>query len=101
MLTDICEQILGIRPTVAGWKETVIHPAISSIDEAAITIPTVKGELVYCFKDGGNIFRTTISIPKGMKVHFIAPDGYASTHGRDMSLEAGTHNLEFHNNQHK
>ncbi len=101
MLTDICEQILGIRPTVAGWKETVIHPAISSIDEAAITIPTVKGELVYCFKDGGNIFRTTISIPKGMKVHFIAPDGYASTHGRDMLLEAGTHNLEFHNNQHK
>ena len=96
MLTDICEQILGIRPTVAGWKEAIIHPAVSPIHEATIAIPTVNGKLVYGFKDEGNIFHATISIPKGMTVLFIAPDGYASNNGHEMSLKSGTHELVFH-----
>ena len=96
MLTDICEQILGIRPTVAGWKEAIIHPAVSPIHEATIAIPTVNGKLMYGFKDEGNIFHATISIPKGMTVLFIAPDGYASNNGHEMSLKSGTHELVFH-----
>ena len=96
MLTDICEQILGIRPAVAGWKEAIIHPAVSPIHEATIAIPTVNGKLVYGFKDEGNIFHATISIPKGMTVLFIAPDGYASNNGHEMSLKSGTHELVFH-----
>jgi hypothetical protein len=92
----ICEQILGIRPTVAGWKEAIIHPAVSPIHEATIAIPTVNGKLMYGFKDEGNIFHATISIPKGMTVLFIAPDGYASNNGHEMSLKSGTHELVFH-----
>ena len=95
-LKNICEQILGIRPTVAGWKEAIIHPAVSPIHEATIAIPTVNGKLMYGFKDEGNIFHATISIPKGMTVHFISPDGYASNNGHEMSLKSGTHELVFH-----
>ena len=95
MLTDICEQILGIRPTAPGWKEVVIHPTVSPITEAAITIPTVAGPLSYSFKNDGTTYRTTVTVPKGMKVHFIAPDGYTSANSRDGLLRAGTHELEF------
>ena len=95
MLTDICEQILGIRPTAPGWKEVMIHPAVSPITEAAITIPTVAGTLSYSFKDDGTIYRTTVTVPKGMMVHFIAPDGYTPINNRNGLLRAGTQELEF------
>ena len=69
---------------------------VPEIVVCAIAIPTVNGKLVYGFKDEGNIFHATISIPKGMTVLFIAPDGYASNNGHEMSLKSGTHELVFH-----
>lgn len=88
MLTDICEQILGIRPTAPGWKEVMIHPAVSPITEAAITIPTVAGTLSYSFKDDGTIYRATVTVSKGMTVRFCTPDG-------EQILRGGTHNVAF------
>ena len=95
MLTDICEQILGIRPTAPGWKEVVIRPTVSPITEAAITIPTVAGPLSYSFKGDGTIYRATVTIPKGMTVHIAPPDGYTPTGGTRASLRSGTYKLEF------
>ena len=88
MLTDICEQILGIRPTAPGWKEVTIRPAVSPITEAAITIPTVNGTLSYSFKDDGSVYRVTVTIPKNMMVRFSTPNG-------EQILREGTHNVAF------
>ena len=88
MLTDICEQILGIRPTAPGWKEAVIRPTASPITEAAITIPTVNGTLSYSFKDDGPVYRATVNVPKGMTVRFCTPDG-------EQLLQKGTHDVSF------
>ena len=99
MLTDICEQILGIRPTAAGWKEVVIRPTVGLSPlgetegakasprggwEGAITIPTVNGKLSYRFKDDGTSYRATVTIPKGMIVRF-----------REQTLQFGTHEVAF------
>ena len=88
MLTDICEQILGIRPTAPGWKEVSIRPIVSPITEADITIPTVNGTLSYSFKDDGSVYRATVTIPKNMMVRFSTPDG-------EQILRGGTHNVAF------
>ena len=88
MLTDICEQILGIRPTAPGWKEVVIRPTVSPITEAAITIPTVKGTLSFSFKDDGTTYRATVTVPKGMTVRFCTPTG-------EQILRGGKHNVAF------
>ena len=88
MLTDICEQILGIRPSAPGWKEVMIRPTVSPITEAAITIPTVIGTLSYGFKDDGSTYRATVTIPQGMTVRFCTPTG-------EQILRGGTHNVAF------
>ena len=88
MLTDICEQILGIRPSAPGWKEVMIRPTVSPITEAAITIPTVAGPLSYDFKDDGSVYRATVTIPQGMTVRFCTPTG-------EQILRGGTHNVAF------
>ena len=93
MLTDICEQILGIRPTTPGWKEVTIRPTAvphpiggteEGFTEAAITIPTVSGKLSYRFSDDGTTYRATITVPKGMTVRF-----------REQMLQSGTHEVAF------
>ena len=91
--TVIAQYILGIRPTVAGWKEVAIHPAVSPLHEAAITIPTINGTLSYSFKNDGSTYRATVNIPEGMLVRFTAPDGYTMQSGSQQVLKAGRHEL--------
>ena len=108
MLTDICEQILGIRPIAPGWKEVAIRPAVvpppsgerlrvgdrrsgilrGGFTEAAITIPTVNGTLSFSFKDDGTTYRATVTVPKGMTVRFCSPDA-------EQILRTGTHEVAF------
>ena len=88
MLTDICEQILGIRPAVAGWKEVIIRPMVSPITDAAITIPTVNGTLSYSFKDDGTTYHANVTIPRDMTVRFYTPGG-------EHILRRGTHEVTF------
>lgn len=95
MLTDICEQILGIKPKLPGWKEVNIHPVHSSIHEATITIPTVNGALSYSFREEEDIFQATVAVPIGMIVRFITPNGYTSVNGYEQILESGTHKIKF------
>ena len=95
MLTDICEQILGIKPKTAGWREVSIRPTISSIREASITIPTVAGMLSYSFKCEDDAYQSVVSIPKGMTALLSAPDGYESERECPITLTAGTHKLVF------
>ena len=50
MLTVIAENICGIRPVTAGWKEFEICPD-PLIKECSIVIPSVSGKISSSFKD--------------------------------------------------
>ena len=64
MLTVIAENICGIRPTTAGWKEFEICPE-PLISECDIVIPSVAGKIASAFKDTEDTFTLKVSIPKG------------------------------------
>ena len=91
--TVIAQYILGIRPTAAGWKEVIIHPIISPLHEASITIPSICGILSYNFKDDGTTYRAIVTVPEGVQVRFIAPDGYSMPGGCEQVLGIGIHEL--------
>lgn len=91
--TVIAQYILGIRPTAAGWKEVVIHPTISPLREASITIPSVRGTLSYSFKDDGVTYRASVTVPEGMQVRFTAPNGYSMLGGCEQVIGAGRHEM--------
>lgn len=91
--TVIAQYILGIRPSKAGWSEVSIHPVISPLQEAAISIPSVKGTLTYRFQNDGTTYQATVIVPEGMDVHFTAPDGYTFGASNERRLGAGTHQL--------
>lgn len=64
MLTVIAENICGVRPTVAGWKEFEISPD-PIISECDIVIPSVAGNIASAFKDTEDKFIMNVSVPKG------------------------------------
>lgn len=74
MLTDICEHIIGLRPTSPGWKtfEFAPHPVIP---DASITVPTVSGEIRASYTTGDD-FRMTLTVPKGTRATIKLPVKY-------------------------
>ena len=73
MLTVIAENICGVRPTVAGWKEFEIRP-MPLISECDIVIPSVSGKIRSAFKDTENSFTMNVSVPKGTKATVVVPE---------------------------
>ena len=71
MLTDICEHILGIRPTSPGWEtfEVAPHPVIP---QASITIPTVRGNITASYNDGKE-FSLTLTVPADISAKITLP----------------------------
>ena len=63
MLTDICEQVVGLRPTSPGWQTFEVAPR-PIIPEASITVPTVRGNIMVSYSDG-DVFTMTFTVPKG------------------------------------
>ena len=99
MLTVIAENICGVRPTVAGWKEFEIRP-IPLISECDIVIPSVSGKVRSAFKDTEESFTMNVSVPKGTKATVVIPEHpYASItlNGKSakaqMKLKAGEYEI--------
>lgn len=63
MLTDICEQVMGLRPTSPGWRTFEVAP-YPLIPEAAITVPTVLGDIVVTYSNNDR-FDMTLTVPEG------------------------------------
>ena len=99
MLTVIAENICGVRPTVAGWKEFEICPK-PLISECDITIPSVSGKIRSAFKDTEESFTMNVSVPKGTKAVVKVPEQpYTSItlNGKpskaEISLKAGNYEI--------
>ena len=71
MLTDICEQVIGLRPTSPGWQTFEVAPRLI-IPEASITVPTVRGKIGVSYSDGDG-FTMTITVPAGTTARITLP----------------------------
>lgn len=88
MLTVISENICGIRPVTAGWKEFEICPK-PLIKECDIVIPSVSGEIASAFKDSDEAFVMNVTVPEGTVAHITLPD-YEYTSVKVNGKDAGT-----------
>ena len=73
MLTDICEQVIGLRPTSPGWQTFEVAPQ-PIIPEASFTVPTIKGDIKVSYKSDAD-FSMSIIIPVGTSANIILPTG--------------------------
>ena len=73
MLTDICEQVIGLRPTSPGWQTFEVAP-LPIILEASINVPTIKGDIKVSYKSDAD-FSMSIIIPVGTSANIILPTG--------------------------
>lgn len=72
MLTVIAEQVCGIRPVVAGWKEFEVAPN-PILSECNIEIPSVCGLIKSSFVDTDSTFTLHLSVPAGAKAYVKLP----------------------------
>ena len=79
MLTDICEQVIGLRPTSPGWKTFEVSPR-PIIPKATITVPTVRGNITVAYTDGstnspqeGDDFIINLTVPAGTTAYVKLP----------------------------
>jgi hypothetical protein len=99
MLTVIAENICGVRPVVAGWKEFEICP-VPVIKECSIGIPSVSGYISSSFKDSDESFILNVTVPEGTLAHITLPEqSYKSVkmNGKDadvkMTLKSGSYEI--------
>ena len=71
MLTDICEQVIGLRPTSPGWQTFEVTPR-PIIPEASIAVPTVRGNICVSYAEGED-FTMKLTIPNGSTAHVKLP----------------------------
>jgi hypothetical protein len=74
----LMEQVLGIYPTAAGFKETTIRPELADLDWARGAEPTPHGLIkVDMHKEGkgkeNQALRATIDIPEGVEATILFP----------------------------
>ncbi len=89
MLTVIAENICGIRPVTAGWKEFEICPD-PLIKECSIVIPSVSGKISSSFKDSDEAFILNVTVPEGTVAHIRLPEHpYTSVkmNGKDADIK--------------
>ena len=97
MLTDICEQVIGLRPTSPGLQTFEVAPR-PIIPEASITVPTVRGSIMVSYNYGED-FTMTLTVPAGTTAHVKLPGDYkkisingkAATHEKLSSIRQGTY----------
>ena len=71
MLTDICEQVIGLRPTSPGWQTFEVAPR-PIIPEATITVPTVRNKISVAYTAGKD-FTMTLTVPAGTTARVTLP----------------------------
>lgn len=68
----LSEEILGIRPTAAGFKQTTIRPDLAGLAWARGAVPTPNGLIKVDYK-AGDTFRAAIDLPAGVAAQVSMP----------------------------
>ena len=67
-LTSLTEQVLGVRPTAAGYATVVVDPASTDVAWAAGVIPTPRGPLEVRWERTESSVDVEFSAPEGLRV---------------------------------
>lgn len=69
----IPRKLIGIEPLTPGFETLRIKPAVTSLEEASIKLPTIRGEIKATFVNKSDNFRLTVSIPGNTKAQVFIP----------------------------
>ncbi len=78
--------MMGLKPTVAGWKEFTVCPDPAIFDSCRISFPTVQGTVAVSYDRKAGLMEVTV--PQGALAHVSIP-GRETT----QTLKAGTHRV--------
>ncbi len=87
-LISMCQLILGVNPTSAGWKTFSVAPNPVSIKEVDLVIPSAAGDIAYSYSDTDSEFTLRLSVPAGAEAFVTMP--YS---GEERTLKSGEHTL--------
>jgi len=85
----LSEQVLGIQPTAAGYKEATIRPDLAGLAWARGAVPTPNGLIKVDYK-AGDSFHATIDLPAGVAAKVSMPVCGAGDSGQSVVLN-GAH----------
>lgn len=77
----IAFRLMGIRPAIAGFTEAHIEPAIGTLTQAAIRMPTAKGEVYEKVTQDAKQYQLTLQLPAGMRATLVLPSFTADLSG--------------------
>ncbi|MDR0395038.1 MAG: alpha-L-rhamnosidase [Tannerella sp.] len=66
-------KLVGIEPLTPGFETFRVKPAVTSLDEASATLPTIRGEIKAGFVKERKGFRLTVSVPGNTKARIYLP----------------------------
>jgi alpha-L-rhamnosidase len=69
----LAEQILGVRPLAAGFRETMIRPDLAGLAWARGTVPTPAGVMREDYRAGPGGFDAQIDLPGEIKARISMP----------------------------
>jgi hypothetical protein len=85
-LYHLSEQVLGVRPTEAGWRRVRIAPFCQGLQYARGVVPSPLGDVqVEWERTSRGDLAVRLDIPSDMEAQFVAPDG------RTRILPSGAH----------
>jgi hypothetical protein len=88
----------GIRPVTPGWGRIVVQPQLASLQESAITVPTIKGSVQCTFTSlGPRSSRYSITLPSNMVGELIfaeTGESVVTRNGEAVALQFGSIRLE-------
>jgi hypothetical protein len=89
---DLPTYVVGIRPTMPGFAEFIIHPLLGDLEWAEATVPTPHGDIAARWQRGGrnNLF-LSLDVPPGTSAWIEPPEGFDGPH----SAKPGSHRLEY------
>lgn len=73
-LTVIAGQICGIRPLEAGYRSFAVAPACALLPRAAISVPTVAGDIRVSWRPGKRGRELRLTVPEGTTACVPLPD---------------------------
>jgi alpha-L-rhamnosidase len=69
----ISRKLMGIEPIAPGWSVIRIKPQIADLENASMTVPTIKGQVKAVYTQQANWFNMEIDIPANTRAQVHLP----------------------------
>lgn len=65
--------LMGIEPTLPGWKRMRIAPQLGSLTQAEITVPTIRGSVSVAVTRQANSHTVSLELPANTRADLVLP----------------------------